>query len=175
VAEVRSALSQLQTIIEQEEGLMPYTVDLKEVPEQPVMRVRQRTTLAMMGEAMGEAFGALMAHMAGNAIPFTGPPLCVYPERFDEVSEGEVWVCMPAPPGSPGAGKVEPYTVPGGTVAWTIHRGPYDGLGAAYAAVWGWMEENGREGAGPMREVYLTDPDSVPPEEYLTEVQWPVA
>jgi effector-binding domain-containing protein len=81
---------------------------------------------------------------------------------------------MPAPADARGGGRVEPYTVPGGTVAWTMHRGPYEGIGAAYAAVWGWMEENGRESAGPMRDVYLTDPESVPPEEYLTEVQWPV-
>jgi effector-binding domain-containing protein len=36
------------------------------------------------------------------------------------------------------------------------------------------VEQNGRETAGPMRDVYLTDPEQVPPEEYLTEIQWPV-
>jgi effector-binding domain-containing protein len=29
--------------------------------------------------------------------------------------------------------------------------------------------------AGPPRELYLNDPQEVPPEEYLTEVQVPVA
>jgi effector-binding domain-containing protein len=174
-ADVRSALSLLQTIIEQREGPMPYAVDTKEVPDQPVLRVRARTRLETIGQVMGESFEELARHMTTNGIPFIGPPLSVYPERFDENTEAEMWVCMPAPPDAQGAGRVEAYVVPGGTVAWTTHRGPYDGLHAAYAVVWGWMEENGRELAGPMREVYLTDPDEVPPDEYLTEIQWPVA
>jgi len=173
-AEVRAALSLLQTIIEQEEGLMPYTVEAKETPELSVLRVRKRATLATIGDAVGAAFDELMGYMGGQGIPFAGPPLCVYPEHIDETTEGEIWICMPAPPGSPGAGSVEPFTMPGGTVACTLHRGPFDGIGAAYAAVYGWVEEHGREAAGPMREVYLTDPDEVPPEEYLTEVQWPI-
>jgi effector-binding domain-containing protein len=153
---------------------MSYTVDVKEVVDQPVMRLRARARLETIGQVMGESFDELVRHMTTNGIPFTGLPLCVYPERFDEDNEGEVWVCMPAPPDAQGAGRVDAYVVPGGVVAWTIHHGPYGGLHAAYAAIWGWMEEHGREGAGPMHEVYLTDPGQVPPEEYLTEIRWPV-
>lgn len=38
----------------------------------------------------------------------------------------------------------------------------------------GWLAEQGYEMAGPPEEAYLTDPAEVPPEEYLTEIAFPV-
>lgn len=38
----------------------------------------------------------------------------------------------------------------------------------------GWIAGHGHPPAGPPRERYLNDPDEVPPDELLTEVQWPV-
>ena len=64
--------------------------------------------------------------------------------------------------------------VEGGAVAWTTHRGPYDEVGPAYHTVAGWIQEHGHEIAGPPREVYLTDPGSTPPSEFLTEIQFPI-
>ena len=55
-----------------------------------------------------------------------------------------------------------------------MHRGPYDEIAPAYHTVAGWIAEHGQEIAGPPRELYLNDPTVVPPEELLTEVQWPV-
>jgi effector-binding domain-containing protein len=161
-------------IVEHEEALMSYAIAVKVVPDQPVLRVRAKARLSTIGQVMGESFEALVGHMTASGTPFVGPPLSIYPERIDEDTEAEVWVCLPAPANAAGGGRVDAYVVPGGMVASTVHRGSYGSLHAAYAAVVGWAEENGRELAGPMREVYLTDPDQVPPEEYLTEIQWPV-
>ena len=61
-----------------------------------------------------------------------------------------------------------------GVAASTVHVGPYHEIGSAYAALQRWMADNGRRPAGGMREVYLNDPDSVPPEALLTEIDWPV-
>ena len=175
MAEIRTTLAHLERIVEQKEGLTVYEVEVKQVPEQSVLLVRKQTTMEGIGDAMGQAFGELMAYMGPAAITPAGPPLCVYTEEFDGESGGEMWVCMPVPPGAAGKGAVEAAIVPGGTMAATVHQGPYDTLGQAYAAVFGWIEEHGHQPAGPMRDVYLTDPDQVPPEEYRTEVQWPIA
>jgi hypothetical protein len=43
------------------------------------------------------------------------------------------------------------------TVAWTVHRGPFEEIGPTYHTVAGWTQEHGHEVAGPPREVYLTD------------------
>jgi len=152
-----------------------YEVTVKEVPEQPVLMVRRQTTMEGVGDAMGEAFDEIMGYMGRAGIAWAGPPLCLYSEEFDPETGGEMQVCLPVAPGTAGEGAVEAAVLPGGRMAGTMHRGPYDALGQAYAAVFGWIEEHGHRPAGPLRDVYLTDPEHTPPEEYLTEVLWPIA
>jgi effector-binding domain-containing protein len=54
--------------------------------------------------------------------------------------------------------------------------GPYDTLGETYAALMRWIGEQGRVVAGPMWEVYWTDPGTEPdPARWRTEVIIPVA
>jgi effector-binding domain-containing protein len=66
-----------------------------------------------------------------------------------------------------------------------IHRGPYDGVAAARAALLRWVEAADLVAAGPMRTLYLAfgaEPElRVPPgwvvasaEEFVTELQLPV-
>jgi effector-binding domain-containing protein len=38
----------------------------------------------------------------------------------------------------------------------------------------GWIAEQGYEIAGPSQEVYLSDPNSVAPEQYVTEIRFPI-
>lgn len=58
-------------------------------------------------------------------------------------------------------------------MAW--HVGPYDTLAETYAALMGWIGEQGRTVAGPMWEVYWTDPGTEPdPARWRTEVIIPV-
>ena len=65
--------------------------------------------------------------------------------------------------------------IPGAHVVFTTHKGPYSGVPEAYAALFAWLEENGRKPAGPAREVYLNDPQDVPESELLVEVSIPLA
>ena len=65
--------------------------------------------------------------------------------------------------------------VPGGLVATTVHVGPYGEVGKAYTALQKWMTDNGRRPAGMVRETYLNDPGTVPAEELLTQIDWPIA
>jgi effector-binding domain-containing protein len=77
---------------------------------------------------------------------------------------------------SPGAaeGVVED-TLPGGSVASTIHAGTYDTLTHAYAALEIWIDSQGLRPAGAPWEAYITDPAEHPdPRDWRTEVLWPV-
>ena len=58
-----------------------------------------------------------------------------------------------------------------------VHRArrPYGEVGNAYTALQKWMTDNGRRPAGMVREIYLNDPGTVPAEELLTEIDWPIA
>ncbi|WP_083797626.1 GyrI-like domain-containing protein [Dethiosulfovibrio peptidovorans] len=54
------------------------------------------------------------------------------------------------------------YKREGCTAASVLHCGPYEGIQAAYRALYDWIGENGYEKTGPDREVYLNCPDTVP-------------
>jgi effector-binding domain-containing protein len=56
--------------------------------------------------------------------------------------------------GPPLAEPVVASELPGGRVAWTVHRGPYAGLGAAHDAVKTWCARSGLRLGGPRWEVY---------------------
>jgi effector-binding domain-containing protein len=60
------------------------------------------------------------------------------------------------------------------TVVSLMHKGPYESVGPAYETMWSWMTGRGYSPAGPPMELYYSDPNKVPPEEYLTEIQMPI-
>lgn len=55
-------------------------------------------------------------------------------------------------------GDVIPSALPGGRVARLVHHGGYDGLGAAWGGLLMWVSDQGLVPAGPMWEVYVTEP-----------------
>lgn len=56
-----------------------------------------------------------------------------------------------------------------------MHKGPYDGLGRAYAFAFEWIEKNGYAVAGPPRESYIDGIwNKEAPGDWLTELQVPV-
>jgi hypothetical protein len=75
-----------------------------------------------------------------------------------------------------GAPSVTPTLVlPGGPVARVTHVGAHDELPLAYFPLLAWVHERGHAPAGPLRERYLDDPATVPPERLRTEVSVPLS
>lgn len=151
---------------------MDYEITEKEIVAQVALVHRTPVTVQTIGESLGAAFGVLTRFGAESGAQWAGPPFVLYPEVCE--GEFEVAVCMPVAPGARAGDAVTVEEVPGGVAASTVHVGPYHEIGPAYAALQRWMADNGRRPAGGMREVYLNDPDSVPPEALLTEIDWPV-
>ena len=74
-------------------------------------------------------------------------------------------------------GEVGIQTIAGGRYAVFLHRGPHEGLGATYGAIFsGWLPASGaRLREAPCFEVYLNrDPRRTKPENLRTEVWVPV-
>jgi len=152
---------------------MDYEITEKELASVLALTHRTPVTMATIGDGIGGAFGVLVEHAGKTGAQWAGPPFVLYPEMSEE--EFEIVVCMPVVPGATDGEQVALEEVPGGTVASTVHVGPYHEIGAAYAAVQAWMAEHGRQPAGMVRETYLNDPEAVPAEELLTQIDWPVA
>jgi effector-binding domain-containing protein len=161
-------------IMEPEVRSMRYDIGIDERAPEPVIAIRDHTDMAGIAATMGRAFGELYGYLGQVGAPPAGPPVAIY-GRMDPERGVDVEICVPvARPLAP-AGRIEADTLIGGRVAVTRHRGPYDGLGAAYEATQGWIREHGLRPTGPPRERYLNGPDETPPEELETQIEIPVA
>jgi effector-binding domain-containing protein len=159
----------------EKEGKMPdYEIVLKKVPSQKVVAIRA-TLPGGYGET-GRLFDKLMPYVFQSRAQMIGPPIeIIYDEDFKE-TDVDVEVAIPVASIVPAQGEIKSYELPGyDRMATTIHKGNFDTVSAAYAALMKWIEASGYQVAGPSREIYFTDPHSgVAPNEYVTEVQFPV-
>jgi effector-binding domain-containing protein len=68
------------------------------------------------------------------------------------------------------------WDLPAGRFAVALHAGPHRDVDRTYAALGTFAAELGRDGTGPVREVYLADPLDTPDlTQWRTEVCWPLA
>ncbi len=167
-------LAYLRRLIDQEGSPMPYDITVKEVPARRVAVIRRTVTLATISDEVGRGYATLGQAIERSGAGFAGPPFLVMTQMVDDETEGEILLGFPILAPMAGDGDVADAEEPAALVASTVHRGPYDEAGPAYRAVEAWVQEHGHATAGPPREVYLTDPATTPPAEYLTEVQFPI-
>ncbi len=121
------------------------------------MAVAQRPTAVIAATTTWEEFPALWqrlldqvyAHLREHGAARQGPNVMFYKDQVPRVEVG-VELVSPCPPGGP----VIRSHLPAGRVARTVHRGPYEGLGAAHDAVARWCAAHGLPLAGPRWEVY---------------------
>jgi AraC family transcriptional regulator len=152
-------------------------IEIINVPDQTVMGIRRTGHYRMIAELLAE----LAIYAMEQDIPINGPPVFVMHEfspeearKADEEGTADVEVAFPVPEGIiPGPG-MKVYTLSGGRMARTYHRGPYEACEPTYLRLFAWLRERGLTITGPMREKYLNDPREVPPEEILTEILAPV-
>ncbi|TEU02824.1 MAG: AraC family transcriptional regulator [Dehalococcoidia bacterium] len=129
---------------------------------------------------IGETFGKLYGWIGEKGYVPTGPPVGVYFNAPGQVPDEELLWELRSPiagdvaPGGPDERGLGIKKVEAAEVAATMHKGPYDQVGATYGALAGWIAENGYEIVGPSEEVYLSDPGKTAPEELLSEIRFPV-
>ncbi len=169
------ALAYLESLIQREGGIMPYEVQITETIPQLVAATRVHTNLSQIANDIGAGFGTLMQALGRAGVAPSGPPLIVYHDVIDQETDGDIEICAPVATAFSGAEAVYGRELEGGTMATTMHRGPYQEIAMAYHTLTGWISEHGHDIAGPPRETYLNDPQTVPPEELLTRVEWPIS
>jgi effector-binding domain-containing protein len=123
----------------------------------------------VMGPGIGEVMAAVTAQGIAPAGPWFAHHLKMDPDTFD--FEVGVPVNSPVVP----VGRIKPGQLPATTVARTVYRGPYEGLGAAWGEFEAWIAANGHKSGPDLWEVYVTDPSANPdPATWRTEFNRPL-
>lgn len=136
---------------------------------------------------IGKAFDAFGAISAGRGLwPGLGRMVGVYLDDPDAVPEAELRSfagaelldakMLDAGPEGGGPADLQSWHLPGGRVAVLTYQGPYSGLQAAYAGLYGaWLPTSGEEPADtPVYEVYLNSPRDTAPADLVTEICLPL-
>ena len=119
----------------------------------------------VMNPAMNEVLGVLVDQGIEPSGPWFTHHLVMDPEVFD------FQVCFPVETPVKPVGRVQSGEWPAMTVARTIYKGSYAGLGNAWQEFGEWMGANGYQAAEDLFERYV----SGPPRELRTELSRPLA
>lgn len=161
------------------EKSMEYKIAKQEIVAQPVLVVRRRVRRAEIAAAIGAALPRVFLHAQQRGVAIAGYPITRYLESSVGLVTFETGMRVTAHSGDwsaeQGQDEVVAETLPGGSVATTVHSGPYEQLPDAYAAVEEWIAANGFRQNGAPWEAYLNDPADHPnPQDWKTEVYWPI-
>lgn len=158
LAERKRVLDYVRRYLKEEEM---FDVNFKQVEEQPYVSLFKRVRVADLERFIVRTVDDLTAahEPAGNA--FT-----VYHGEVNEHDDGPVEVCLPV--------AAADKKLPAGEVAYAVAAGEqttFPEIIGAYDAVAGWAKANGRELAGPPREIYL---DKITGDRPHIEIAWPI-
>lgn len=140
---------------------------------QPIAAIRLTIPRGEIRAVMGPGIGELMSTLAAQGIAPAGPWLNRHFRMDPGVFDFEIAVPVPRPVAP--TGRVTNGELPAATVARTIYRGPYEGLGEAWGELDRWIREQGRTPAPALWEVYVAGPESSPdPATWRTELDRPL-
>lgn len=149
-------------------------IQIKELPPQPVLSIRDKVPAEKLMDFFGISFSKLFPYMAAMGEAPIGPPFALYhskptPEGFD------VEVCVPTPVALNPSDDIASYELPGGQFLSAFHMGPYEDFAKTYDQMKAWLNEHGYRIAGPSREVYVVGMGQAEdPSEYITEILFPI-
>jgi effector-binding domain-containing protein len=133
-------------------------------------------------DAMGSAFGELMAFIGQHGLAPSGPPRTIYSSYGPEGVAFTAAMPVAAPSAAlPEGGRVTISTLPGVKTLRFTHRGPYTNLMATYNRITQYLTAKGLLKSEcdwarfmPMWEEYLNDPCQTPETDLLTHICLPL-
>jgi DNA-binding transcriptional MerR regulator/effector-binding domain-containing protein len=142
----------------------------------PTISVAARLMRADVASWWRDALAGLRATAAAAGLEQTGPVGGLYDDELFTQDAGRARVYMPVADSPALDGTGARWELPAGRFAIALHTGPHRDVDRTYAALGTYAGAHGRDGTGPVRERYLTDPlritDST---QWRTEVCWPLA
>lgn len=179
-AEIQEKLARVEVRLAQieMEGKMPeYDVIVKRV--EPLKAAVLYDTMPNMDAAnatFNRLFDEALAYVEKQGANIAGPPLDIwYAEPDQQMENVRVAVAIPIGNSIKSSDRVKVEELPGvEQMAAVVHRGSFATLSQAYGALFKWTDEHGYRIAGPNRELYLQYERNGDPNDYVTEIQFPV-
>ncbi|CRL12865.1 Methylphosphotriester-DNA--protein-cysteine S-methyltransferase [Phaeobacter italicus] len=161
-----------QTLLQK--GPSMYPVDIRNEPARTLTAVAHKGAYGEIGRSF-ESFAAICS--SRGLWPRMREMIGVYLDAPDTVAESDLRSYAGASSDLDDAPDgMEQLTLRGGRTAVMTYKGPYSGIHGAYGDLFGaWLPKSGEEPADlPCYEIYLNDPQTVAPEDLLTEICLPL-
>ena len=153
-------------------------ITIVDVAPQKVIGKRKKGNYTDLADLLPEVF----EYVDTNNIQIQGPPVYLCHETSVDAVEqantegtADLEVAIPITGNAQGTEEYQCYDLPGGKMAKILHKGPYETVGETYDKLFRWLGQHQYQITGPLREVYISDPSEVAPEELLTEIYAPIA
>jgi effector-binding domain-containing protein len=156
-------------------GGIPIMNEITVKKVEPILVASLRTTIPDFHEMMPlwKELNSYIDSMGGKKVV---PCMTLYHNGWDAGSNWDIEVIEPVAKAFAGNGRVKVYELDkADKMACIVHNGPFETISQTYAAISKWIEENGYEIEGPVREIYHKgDWAAKDPSEYVTEIQFPL-
>jgi len=151
---------------------MDYRIEVVELKPQPVLVIETEVTPSALGGALATILPTVHRFAETREAPITGMPFMRYLAMTDHF---RIDAGVPIAEPISGEGEIECRELPGGRAATTLFLGPYDKVGNAWDAIYGWCDERGIERRFGGWDVYENDPTEVSdPNAYRTRLYLPL-
>jgi DNA-binding transcriptional MerR regulator len=178
IEEEQKRLAYVEHKIEQlelENAFAQYDVILKQVPEMQVALARDVVSKkSALGGTLRVLFLNVLDFLNENNILPTGHGFTVYFDDEYRDTYIDVGAAFPINADAAGTKTVTITTFAAETMASVIHRGALENMEDAYLALLTWIEKNGYQIMKASREIALQYDPTGEPENYVTEIQFPV-
>lgn len=176
VREEQTRLTRIETFIKmckQEAYMIKYDIVLKEIG--PVRAATLRDIIPGYSE-QGGLWKELGDHIQKNGVRIVPPCMAIYHDTGFKEESVDAEIVEPIVGELPDTERIKVRELEGvKEMACVVHKGSFENLHMAYAAISRWIEENRYVIAGPQRELYLKgDWSTSDPNEYITEIQFAV-
>ncbi|MGE0623942.1 MAG: GyrI-like domain-containing protein [Pseudomonadales bacterium] len=151
---------------------MGYGIEVVELKPQPVLVMEAVAAPPELGDVLAGILPMVHAFAESHGASITGMPFLRYLAMTDRFT---IEAGMPVAETIDSEGEVQCRELPGGRAATTVFLGPYDRVGDAWDALYGWCDERGIERRFGGWDVYENDPTGIDdPKDYRTRLYLPL-
>jgi DNA-binding transcriptional MerR regulator len=156
-------------------GPADLTIEERALPGGPTISLAAAVARQDVASWFWDTLASLRATATAAGLEQTGPAGALYDDELFTQDAGHARVYLPVQDSPALDGTSARWELPAGRFAVALHAGAHSDVDRTYAALGTYAAAHGRDGSGPVRERYLTDPLDTPDlAQWQTEVCWPL-